>query len=188
MFQQRPVVDHHHNGCFFIHNSFELLFVLCTLDGFMEGFLVLLPILLDLLPFALEVVIPELIAILLVHLHVLVRLEQAGQVHATTLLFQLLSEMLSDGLARLNTLGLREAITVLITTRVRLEVVRGLNHFDLLGDVSLLFHWFAIDHLLPELTSVLKLNFKLFIIIILSLNKHALFLASNLSLPLCNNC
>ena len=53
----------------------------------MEGFLVLLPILLDLLPFALEVVIPELIAILLVHLHVLVRLEQAGQVHATTLLF-----------------------------------------------------------------------------------------------------
>ena len=76
--------------------------------------------------------------------------------------------MLSDGLARLNTLGLCEAITVGITTRVRLEVVRCLDHLDFLGDVSLLFHWFAVDHLLPELTSVLKLNFKLFIIIILS--------------------
>ena len=83
----RQIVDHHHNGCFFIHNSFELLFVLFTLDGFMEGLLVLLTILLDLLPFALEVVIPELIAVLLVHLHVLVCLEHASQIHARTLLF-----------------------------------------------------------------------------------------------------
>ena len=74
------VVDHHDNSRF-ADMTFELLVVLLAADGLLERRFSLFTGFLDFLPFVFQVLIPEAIPALHVHLHVLVSLKQVGKVH-----------------------------------------------------------------------------------------------------------
>lgn len=75
-------MDHHDNGRFL--DMLKKLFELLATNGLLQRSLCLFSILLDLLALILQVFLPEKILTLLVHLHVLVRLQQLFQVLSLT--------------------------------------------------------------------------------------------------------